>query len=141
VKDALSERLARCYTAAVNDVMCGMGLRDFVLPHEIAPLRHGLRAAGPAFTFRGRVAPGVTAHDTYMGWTSFLSKAPAGCLALCQPNDRTVVRGVVGDEVGHRVQAADPGHDLAAEPAVVGHQDSECGSAGRKGSDQVRSRP
>jgi 4-hydroxy-4-methyl-2-oxoglutarate aldolase len=90
VTNVLSERLVKCYTAAVNDVMCGMGMRDFVLPHEITPLRNGLRAAGPAFTFRGRVAPGITAHDTYMGWTSFLSKAPAGCVAVCQPNDRTV---------------------------------------------------
>jgi 4-hydroxy-4-methyl-2-oxoglutarate aldolase len=86
----LSERLAKCYTAAVHDVMCDMGLRDFVLPHEITPLRSDLKSAGPAFTFRGRVAPGIAAHDTYMGWTSFLSKAPAGCVAVCQPNDRTV---------------------------------------------------
>jgi regulator of RNase E activity RraA len=67
-----------------------MGFSNFVLPHEITPLRNDLRAAGPAFTFRGRVVPGIDAHDTYMGWTAFLSKAPAGCVAVCQPNDRNV---------------------------------------------------
>jgi 4-hydroxy-4-methyl-2-oxoglutarate aldolase len=90
VSDTLSDRLAKCYTAAVHDVMCGMGFSDFVLPHEITPLRNDQRAAGPAFTLRGRVVPGIADHDTYMGWTSFLSKAPAGCVAVCQPNDHSV---------------------------------------------------
>jgi 4-hydroxy-4-methyl-2-oxoglutarate aldolase len=90
MSDPLSERLRRCYTAAINDVMHGMGLRNFVLPYEIAPLRADAKAAGPAFTFHGRVDPGITPHDTYMGWTAFLSQAPTGCIAVCQPNDRTV---------------------------------------------------
>jgi len=88
--DPLTSRLAGCYTAAVHDVMRAMGLRDFVLPHEIVPLRSDSKAAGPAFTFRGRVDPGIAAHDTYMGWTAFLSQAPAVCVAVCQPNNRTV---------------------------------------------------
>ena len=88
--EPLTARLARCYTAAVHDVMRAMGLRDFVLPHEIVPLRPDSKAAGPAFTFRGRVEPGIAAHDTYMGWTAFLSQAPSGCVAVCQPNNRTV---------------------------------------------------
>jgi regulator of RNase E activity RraA len=88
--EPLTARLARCYTAAVHDVMRTMGLRDFVLPYEIAPLRSDLKAAGPAFTFRGRVDPGITAHDTFMEWTAFLSQAPSGCVAVCQPNNRTV---------------------------------------------------
>jgi 4-hydroxy-4-methyl-2-oxoglutarate aldolase len=90
MNEPLAARLARCYTAAVHDVMRAMGLRDFVLPPEIAALRQGSKAAGPAFTFRGRVAPDIAPHDTYMGWTAFLSQAPAGCIAVCQPNNRTV---------------------------------------------------
>ena len=43
--EALTVRLGRCYTAAVHDVMRAMGLRDFVLPHEIAPLRSDSKAA------------------------------------------------------------------------------------------------
>jgi regulator of RNase E activity RraA len=88
--ESLTARLARCYTAAVHDVMRTMGLRHFVLPHEIASLRSDSKAAGPAFTFRGRVDPGIVAHDTYMGWTAFLSQAPSGCVAVCQPNNRSV---------------------------------------------------
>jgi regulator of RNase E activity RraA len=88
--EPLTARLGRCYTAAVHDVMRAMGLRDFVLPYEIVPLRSDSKAAGPAFTFRGRVDPGIAAHDTYMGWTAFLSQAPSGCVAVCQPNNRTV---------------------------------------------------
>jgi regulator of RNase E activity RraA len=88
--ESLTARLARCYTAAVHDVMRTMGLRDFVLPHEIVPLRRDSKVAGPAFTFRGRVEPGISPHDTYMGWTAFLSQAPSGCVAVCQPNNRTV---------------------------------------------------
>jgi regulator of RNase E activity RraA len=90
MSELLHRRLAHCYTAAVHDVMRAMGLHDFVLPHEILPLRADSKAAGPAFTFRGRVDPGIAAHDTYMGWTAFLSQAPAGCVAICQPNNRTV---------------------------------------------------
>ena len=36
--DAITERLIKCYTGVVHDVMRGMGLRNFTLPHEIAPL-------------------------------------------------------------------------------------------------------
>jgi regulator of RNase E activity RraA len=88
--EPLTARLERCYTAAVHDVMRAMGLRDFVLPHEIAALRPDSKAAGPAFTFHGRVDPGIAPHDTYMGWTAFLSQAPVGCVAVCQPNNRSV---------------------------------------------------
>jgi len=65
--EALSARFARCYAVAVHDVMRAMGLRDFVLPHEIAPLRPDAKAAGRAFTLRGRVEPGIAPHDTYIG--------------------------------------------------------------------------
>ncbi len=47
MSDPLSERLARCYTAAINDVMHGMGLHDFVLPYEIAPLAPGCEGGRP----------------------------------------------------------------------------------------------
>jgi len=86
----LAERLGRCYSAAVHDVMRAMGLRDFVLPPEIKPLLPDSVLAGPAFTFRGHVDPSLAAHDSYMGWTAFLSQAPPGSVALCQANDSAV---------------------------------------------------
>jgi len=87
---SLSQRLGHCYTAAVHDVMRAMGQRDFVLPTEIRPLLSEAAIAGPAFTFRGHVDPDISPHDSYMGWTAFLSEAPSGCIAVCQANDRTV---------------------------------------------------
>jgi regulator of RNase E activity RraA len=88
--EQLSERLARCYTAAVHDVMRSLGLSDFVLPSEIRPLLPDIVIAGPAFTFQGHVDPAIKPHDTYLAWTGFLADAPAGAIAVCQPNDRTV---------------------------------------------------
>jgi 4-hydroxy-4-methyl-2-oxoglutarate aldolase len=86
----LSERLERCYTAAVHDVMRTHGLTGFVLPWEIRPLFPAAKIAGPAFTFRGRIAPGIPPHETYLAWTKFLGDVPAGSIGICQPNDHTV---------------------------------------------------
>jgi len=86
----LSERLERCYTAAIHDVMRAHGLTGFVLPWEIRPLFPATKIAGPAFTFRGLVRAGIAPHDTYLAWTRFLSDIPAGSIGVCQPNDHTV---------------------------------------------------
>ena len=88
--ERLSERLARCYTAAVHDVMRGHGFSNFVLPAELRPLLPDTIIAGPAFTFQGRADPTIAPHDTYLAWTGFLGDAPPGAIAVCQPNDRTV---------------------------------------------------
>jgi regulator of RNase E activity RraA len=86
----LSERLERCYTAAVHDVMRARGCRDFVLPAGIRPLVAGTKIAGPAFTFRGRLVPGALPHDTYLAWTRLLGDVPSGSIGICQPNDHTL---------------------------------------------------
>src|SRR4051812_13648207 len=85
--ELLSDRLEHCYTAAIHDVMRLHGLSNFVLPYEIACLAPGLKVAGPAFTFRGRLDPAVSPHDTYLAWTKFLGDIPAGSIGVCQPND------------------------------------------------------
>ena len=87
---SITERLARCYTGVVHDVMRGMGLRDFTLPPELRPLMPERRIAGPAFTIDGRVDPKADAHQTLLEWTGLLSKAKAGHLWVSQPNDRVV---------------------------------------------------
>jgi 4-hydroxy-4-methyl-2-oxoglutarate aldolase len=66
------------------------GLSNFVLPPEIRPLLPETVIAGPAFTFRGRADPAIAPHDTYLAWTGFLGVAPAGSIAICQPNNRTL---------------------------------------------------
>jgi 4-hydroxy-4-methyl-2-oxoglutarate aldolase len=86
----LTERLEKCYSGAVHDVMREMGLRDFVLPPSIRPLIPERKLCGPAFTVRGRVDTSADAHHTLVEWTGLLSKAKAGTVIVCRPNDSTV---------------------------------------------------
>jgi regulator of RNase E activity RraA len=88
--DALTERLAQCYTGVVHDVMRGMGLRDFTLPAELRPILPEQVLAGPAFTIEGVVDPAADPHQTLLAWTGLLSKAPRGHVWVSQPNDRVV---------------------------------------------------
>jgi 4-hydroxy-4-methyl-2-oxoglutarate aldolase len=88
--DSITERLARCYSGVVHDVMRAMGLRDFTFPPELRPLFPERRLAGPAFTIDGRVDPRADAHETLLAWTGLLSQAKAGHIWVSQPNDRVV---------------------------------------------------
>ncbi len=87
---SLTERLERCYTGVVHDVMRAQGFRDFTLPPELRPILPERPMAGPAFTIEGMTAPDFDAHETLLAWTGLLSQAPAGHVWVCQPNDRTV---------------------------------------------------
>ncbi|EWY41669.1 methyltransferase [Skermanella stibiiresistens SB22] len=87
---SLTERLERCYTGVVHDVMRAMSLRDFTLPPELRPILPERAMAGPAFTIMGKVDPDADAHETLLGWTGLLSKAPSGSIWVSQPNDRVV---------------------------------------------------
>jgi len=86
----LTERLERCYTGVVHDVMRGMGLRNFVLPHEIRPLFPERQLAGPIFTVSGHVDEATDGHATLLAWTGLLSKAPAGHVIVCQPHTQAI---------------------------------------------------
>jgi len=90
MEDAITERLARCYTGVVHDVMRAMGLVDFTLPPELRPILPEQTLAGPAFTIEGMVDPAADPHQTLLAWTGLLSKAPPGSVWVSQPNDRTV---------------------------------------------------
>lgn len=87
---SITERLEKCYTGVVHDVMRGMGLRDFTLPPDLRPIMPEKPMAGPAFTILGKVDPTADAHETLLAWTGLLSKAPAGSIWVSQPNDRVV---------------------------------------------------
>jgi regulator of RNase E activity RraA len=86
----LVDRLAKTYTGVVHDVMRAMGLRDFTLPPEIRPLAPHQLLAGVVATVRGKVDETADAHQTLLGWTGLLSKARAGTVLICQPDDSTV---------------------------------------------------
>lgn len=90
MNDPITERLAKCYSGVVHDVMRAMGLRDFTLPPELRPLFPERRLAGPAFTIEGRVDPDADPHETLLAWTGLLSQAKAGHIWVSQPNDRVV---------------------------------------------------
>lgn len=88
--DAITERLERCYTGVVHDVMRGMGLRDFTFPPDIRPILPERAMAGPAFTIEGMTSPDFDPHETLLAWTGLLSEAPQGHVWVNQPNDRLV---------------------------------------------------
>jgi regulator of RNase E activity RraA len=88
--DSITERLLRCYTGVVHDVMRGMGLKNFTFPAELRPLFPERTLAGPVFTILGRVDPEADAHTTLLEWTGLLSKARSGHIWVSQPSDRVV---------------------------------------------------
>ena len=83
--DQLTERLERCYTGVIHDILREMGLKDFVLPSELRPLLPGTKLAGPAFTLEGKTGE-FDAHETLLAWTGLLSRAKPGHVWVCQPN-------------------------------------------------------
>jgi regulator of RNase E activity RraA len=88
--DPLTQRLAGCYTGAIHDVLRAMGHERVVLPPEIRPLDPALKVAGPVWTVSGRIDRTKSAHDTLLGWTGLLSKAPPGRVIVCQPQNHEV---------------------------------------------------
>lgn len=87
---SITERLEACYTGVVHDVMRAAGCKDFTLPPTLRPILPERSMAGPAFTILGKVDPDADAHETLLAWTGLLSKAPAGCVWVDQPNDGVV---------------------------------------------------
>jgi regulator of RNase E activity RraA len=107
----LTARLARLYTGIVFDVASSLGLQVAVLAHQIAALDRDLSVAGPVWTVHGRLVAGADAHETLLDWTRMLSRAPAGSVVVCQPENQEIAlmgelssealtsRGVRGDIV------------------------------------------
>ena len=87
---ALTDRLERCYTGVVHEVMRAMGRSGFTLPPNLRPILPGKGLAGPAYTVSGRVDMTASAHETLLAWTGLLSKAPGDHVLVVQPNDGTV---------------------------------------------------
>ena len=86
----LVERLERCYTGVVHDVMRAMELTDFTLPPTLRPLFPDQTLAGVIATVEGGVEASADAHATLLGWTGLLSRARPGTVLMCQPNDSKV---------------------------------------------------
>ena len=90
MSQSISARLALLYTGAVHDVLRGIGHDNCVLPTDIRPLDPTLKVAGPVWTVSGRIDRTKSRHETLLGWTTVLSKAPPGHVVVCQPNHHEV---------------------------------------------------
>ena len=101
--ETLSARLGQCYTGAVYDIMRDLGLADCVLPPEIRALDLETRVAGRVFTMRGRPDPAINAQESLIGWTEFLTQAPAGHVVVCQPQDHK--RALMGELSAEALQS------------------------------------
>jgi regulator of RNase E activity RraA len=88
--DGLTRRLAALYTGAIHDVLRAMGHERVVLPPAIRPLDPALKVAGPVWTVSGHIDRTKSAHETLLGWTQLLSKAPPGRVIVCQPHNQEV---------------------------------------------------
>lgn len=85
----IADRLNACHSSVVHDVMKDMGLALRVLPRTIGGLEPTMKAAGPVFTIRGRPDPTMDKHTSLYEWAGLLSRAPAGHVVVCQPQDDT----------------------------------------------------
>jgi len=86
----ISNRLQKCFSSVIHDVMRDRGHKNFTLPPNIRPTKEKYRIAGQIFTIEGRTNPEYDHHETILAWTGFLSKAPANKIIICQPNDNNV---------------------------------------------------
>ena len=99
----LTERLARCYTGAVHDVLRMMGHDNIVLPPEIKAIAPGTRLAGPVWTVSGHIDRTRTRDETLLAWCTMLSKAPSDHVIVCQPNNHEIA--LMGELSAQTLQA------------------------------------
>jgi regulator of RNase E activity RraA len=85
----LAERLDALNTSLVHDVIKDRGLAIRVLPRTIVGIERHMKAAGPVFTVHGRPDPRLDKHASLYAWAGVLSRAPAGHVVVCQPQDDT----------------------------------------------------
>ena len=100
---ALAERLARCYTGVIYDVLRDRGHTQCILPPSIVPLDVGMVAAGPVFTVRGAPDASVSPHETLLRWTGLLSRAPRGHVVMVQGHDAE--RALMGELSAETLQS------------------------------------
>jgi len=88
-QDSLATRLEQLYTGIVFDVMRSAGVPAGVLPPGIVALDPTKRLAGRVWTVHGRLVE-ASDHETLLDWTRLLSRAPAGSVIVCQPENHEI---------------------------------------------------
>ena len=89
-KKTISDRLLKCFSSVVHDIMRDKGLTNFVLDPNIKSNLQQNKIAGEIFTINGNSNPSYNSHETLLAWTGLLSKAPSDTILVCQPNDNKV---------------------------------------------------
>src|SRR5437899_2995880 len=118
--DNLPRRFARIYTAAITDVMDEMGLQRQTLPAAIQPLLPDMRAAGYAFTARGRARKsGPRERDaTLRQFLGMLGAVPADSVLVLAANDNVAAHfGELSAEWLRSPLVLRPARRWAATPA------------------------
>ena len=64
--DTYGDRLEKCYSGAVYDVLRAMGLPDQILPRSIRPLDPTRALAGRIFTVSGHSDATIDGHTTLL---------------------------------------------------------------------------
>jgi regulator of RNase E activity RraA len=83
----LQFRFGALYTGAITDVLDRMGLRRQTLPADLAPLRPGMRLAGPAYPIRGEPRPDTEYDATVRKVLEMLGSVPSGHVSVYETND------------------------------------------------------
>ena len=83
----ISDRLSKCFSSVIHDVMRDEGYKNFVLDPSIKPLKQEHKIAGQIYTIEGSSNTSYSHHETLLAWTGMLSKAPSDKVLICQPND------------------------------------------------------
>jgi 4-hydroxy-4-methyl-2-oxoglutarate aldolase len=85
----LARRFSAIYTGAITDVLDKHGFLNQTLPVELAPLRPGMRTAGPAWPIEGRPEPGIEYDTSIRKILEMLGAVPADHVAVYQTHDRS----------------------------------------------------
>ena len=83
----LRMRFGALYTAALADVLDGLGRRHQTLPPEVVPLEPGARVAGLAFAVEGRTNHSIDRESSIRRILEMLGAVPAGHVAVFEPGD------------------------------------------------------
>ncbi len=101
---SLGERLEKCYTGAVFDVLRERGITNSVLPKDVRPIDRSKKLAGPIFTVAGSPKDDVDGHQSLLEWTEFLSAAPADHVVIStgQDDDRALMGELSAETLQYR---------------------------------------